>query len=200
MPQNKLQCCVVRSIVIFCVISSHDTKWYPLYCMYLYVLYDVNVLTRSSNCDHSMSSNLDAIVIPTHLGSWFFAEHILQSEILVLNHLVRELKGLADFCHWRGPQQGIIQSSPEFFTWSFLFMFNLWIYGHLWPLDSLDLFPWCLWHHTLKLVNSHCLHAAYWQPEVKTLLTLGLRSNAVGAGSRCATHAVPYNKIWKISL
>ena len=65
MPQNKPLCFVVKAVVFYYVISSHDTKWYPLYCMYLYVLYDVNVLTRSSNCDHSMSSNLDAIVIPT---------------------------------------------------------------------------------------------------------------------------------------
>ena len=42
------------------------------------------------------------------------------------------------------------------------------------------------------------------QAEVKTLLTLGLRSNAVSAGSPWATHAVPYSQnlrmCWKISL
>lgn len=119
--------------------------------MYLYYRWCECVDKVMTNRDHSMSSNLDASVIATNLGSWFFAERILQTEILVLNHLVRELNGLADFCHWCGPQQGIIQSSPEFFTWSFLFILTLWIYGHLWPLDSLDLFPWCLWHHTLKV-------------------------------------------------
>lgn len=132
---TTMSCCQVNCL--FCVISSHNTG-YPLYCMYLWCECVDKVMT---NCYHSMSS-IDASVIPTHLGSW--------SQWL-------------DFAVWNSRSKPFGQGASRQTSVTDVDLSKVQLarhHGHLWPLDSLNLFPRRRWHHILKL--PWCLPFTHW--------------------------------------